>query len=448
MGLGLLGGGVGAARYFAERGARVTVTDLRGKDVLASSLQSLRDLPITFVLGRHEEDDFRNADLIVRNPGVPESSPFLSIAQSARIPIETDASLFAREVFRPQGKYFVIGVTGTKGKTTTAMLIGEGFRAAGLPVAIVGIPQTSFLQTLSSLEKNHHPSIIVAELSSWQLESLAHHAVSPPIAVFTSFFPDHLNRHRTMASYLEAKTTIFRFQKGSDVLVIPEGISDLEEILRPRPPRSIIRVENEAINALPPLVIIGAHQRKNAALALAAINAAASHRSFLWQWDPQKTAEALRAIASFRGAPGRLELIATINGRLFVNDTTATNPEATAAALSSFEGPIILIAGGEEKGLPVEGLARAIEHRVKELVLLPGSASEKIRSALNPVYTARAVSSVDTMAEAVEIAWEKSSIGDTILLSPAAASFNLYENEFDRGSAFTSAVALLRSKRA
>lgn len=440
MGLGLLGGGVGTARYFLERGADVTITDLRDEETLRPSLAQLKIFSFRGVFGRHEEKDFQNAELVVRNPGVPDSSPFLTIARNARVPVETEAS-----ILMSQSRAFVLGVTGTKGKTTTSQLLTEVLRAQGAEVFLTGLPGTSFLKTLGETE-GRAGAVIVGEFSSWDLESIVPHRISPPVALITNLFPDHLNRHGTMEAYLEAKAAIFEYQHKDDVIVVPESERTLCERAKKSPGRLCLVPEQE-IDAMPRMLVPGRHARRSAALALTAAQEAIGHVRWPFSLLRFSQEKAFNAVRSFPGVEGRLQTVAVCKGRSFVNDTAATNPGAVEAALDALAGPLVLIAGGEDKGLPYTALAERIAGRVKHIVLFPGSASEKLEHGLHDAGFTAISSKVDGMKEAVLAAWDASNAGDTILLSPAAASFNQFRNEFDRGEQFVDAVKKLCSFR-
>ena len=439
----------------------MTVTDLTPEAELRPTLEKLRGLPIRYVLGRHDEHDFRETDLVIRNPAVPNDSVFLKAAQMASVPVETEASLFLSAA-RALG-IFVVGVSGTKGKTTTATLIAEGFRALSLPVKLTGTPGTSFLAALDRLE-NLRPTayptvsaspqamragsiqpIVVAEFSSWDLESCVPHRLSPHIAVLTSFFPDHLNRHGSMEAYREAKKSVACFQSDGDTLIVPSDDETLRIIAERSPARRHL-VTQEEIDALPEIALVGAHQRRNAALAVAAILEALRHPAFPFSGAGAEMAPALGAICAMPALPGRLERIAVIGGRVFVNDTAATNPEAGRAALEAFDLPVLLIAGGEDKGLPYDRFVESLVRRVRHVILLPGTATEKIHKEIRKHAVSVSVTDVESVEEAVNAAWRESHSGDTILFSPAAASFNLFRNEFERGEAFCNAVKTLSTQ--
>jgi len=212
MGLGLLGGGVAAARYAVEHGAQVTVTDLRDATVLAPSLARLDGLPIRFVLGRHEMEDFARAEVVVRNPGVRRTSPYLAVAQAAGARIEMEIAWFFRAC---QGQ--IAGVTGTRGKSTTTMLLHTILDAAGLAPLLGG--NLGSIETLSLLPQVTPGRWVVLELGNWMLEGLHPIQRSPHLAVFTNLLPDHLDAYDSMAGYGEAKSSIFRYQGPNDIAI-------------------------------------------------------------------------------------------------------------------------------------------------------------------------------------------------------------------------------------
>src|SRR6476659_7491172 len=212
MGLGIHGGGLGVARFLADHGANVTVTDLRGPELLQSSLDALADLPITYVLGRHRDEDFRAADLVIRNPGVPRESPYLQIARANGAAIEMEMTLFFRLCPGP-----ILGITGTKGKTTTTLLTAAILREQYHDTVIAGNLRVSALEALPRITAG---TPVVLELSSWQLEGLGEAKLSPQYACITNISPDHLDRYGSMEAYAEAKAQIFLHQHEDDILIL------------------------------------------------------------------------------------------------------------------------------------------------------------------------------------------------------------------------------------
>lgn len=438
MGIGVFGGGIGTVRYLAARGAQVTATDLRDETTLAPALEKLSDLPgVDFVLGQHRDEDFRSADVVVKNPGVPLSSPYLNVAHDAGVPVETDASIFLTTVAAMRPQPFVVGVTGTKGKTTTATLIAHAAEVLTAHVFLTSTPHTSFLATLDTIEKTLQPHmLVVAEFSSWDLESIAAHRISPPVAVITSFFQDHADRHPTLEAYAEAKSNIFRFQKESDVTLLAEQMKEglLAKIAKETAPNFQFIPTNQELAAC--LTVRGAHQQSNASLAYAAVKAICERKKE-WTFPKKKVIERL---CDFPGLPGRFQKIGEWKRRTLINDNAATNPGATQAAVQEIKTPLVLIAGGADKKLDFTELAQALRTRenIRAVVLLQGDASEKLVRALSasqkPAFPL--ITGITSLTEALTAAFKESREGDAILFSPAAASFNMFANEFEREKAF------------
>ncbi|MBI3913240.1 MAG: UDP-N-acetylmuramoyl-L-alanine--D-glutamate ligase [Chloroflexi bacterium] len=445
MGLGVHGGGVGVVKWLVKQGARVTITDLKARIELESSLDQLRGLPAEFVLGEHREADFANAELIVRNPAVPRESKWLKLARARGIPIEMEMGLFFAQL--PRGGAQVIGITGTKGKTTTTLMVGAMLKATNSKTVVAGNLRVSALEFLDQIDET---TPVVLELSSWQLEGLEPHAASPRIAGITNIYPDHLNRYRDMNDYARAKAAIFRFQQPSDFVVL-----NFDNRISTHLPRGFARVVwtsargslregayrdgdalmwkwdgmREKILDLGEFKLPGEH---NIANALTAIAVAKS-----WGVPAEIIASAL---ANFRGVEHRQELVAEIGGVRFINDTTATAPAATIAAIETFQPTarrIVLIAGGADKELDFIEMARVIAHKVAHLILLEGSATEKIVEAVERVGAGALLRGrFDTMRAAVDRAREIAQAGDVVLLSPGCASFGMFANEFERGDEF------------
>lgn len=449
MGLGLHGGGVGVAKFLAKNGANVTVTDLKSEKELTHSLARLAGLPIRFVLGEHREEDFKNADLIIKNPGVPDDSPYLSIAHTHKVPIETDMGLFW-ELCPSQN---IIGITGTKGKSTTTTLVYQIIKTEHQNAQIAGNIRVSPFEILKKIKKD---TPIVLELSSWQLEGLAQHKISPRIACITNILPDHLNRYRTMEAYAEAKKNIFKFQKNTDYVIMnydnpilqqPSFCLNLKRIYwfsRKKKVGTGVFLQKEHIifkekklehyiAALSDLAIPGTHNLENV---LAAVTIACVYGI--------RRTNIKKILREFRGLDSRLELVREIRGVKYYNDTTATMPDATIAALQTFNTPIILIAGGADKNLDFKNLAKVIAEKVKYLILLSGTATEALKKNVEKHALDLPITIVHSMAQAVQLAQKQAEKNDLVLLSPACASFGMFENEFDRGEKFNKEVQTLK----
>lgn len=415
MGLGINGGGVEAAKFFCRRGSKVIVTDLKKRSDLKKSIKQLKNFPgIKFILGKHKEKDFSKADLIIKNPAVPWNSPYLKIAKQNNIPVYTDIDIFF-DLVNPKK---IVGITGTKGKSTVSTLCYLFLKSKYQDVLLAGNIGISPLKIIPKVKED---SIIILELSSFELENLKK---SPHIAVITSLFPDHLDRYENFQTYLEAKNPIFKYQKESDILVL-NSKDDLAKKFSKGAKSKIYFFEekegknDKGIN----------YSNLSAAIAVAKIFKIS-----------KKNIE--KVVSNFKGVPNRQELVAVKNGVRYINDTAATTPQSVMFAIKNFKNrfpknKIILIAGGMDKKLDYCDLAKEIKKKVNYLVLLPGSASDKIKKEIDGFKN---VCFVKSMEEAVEQASERAEKNDIILLSPGAASFNLFKNEFDRGEKFIKEV--------
>lgn len=442
-GLGLHGGGVGTTKFFVKLGSRVIVTDLKNGRELAPSLAKLRrHQGITYHLGGHRAGDFRVADYVIKGPGVPENSRFLKIARQANIPILSDVEIFFLACPAP-----VIGITGTKGKSTTTWLLGQ-FLRKGLRrrVWVGGNIRRSVLEFLPRVKKQ---DLIVLELSSFQLDSLKHSRKSPHIALIMNIFPDHLNRYASMAAYTASKAGIFKFQKPGDRLFINARDPVLRRIAA-RAKSKVIRFDPRRI-LLPYRESIPFHVQDFHLPNIAAAVAVARHLG---------AGEVVikKVLRGFPGMPDRMELVRKLDGVSFINDTTATNPEAARRAVVATKRRIgkhglHVIAGGYDKGLPVKDFMRALRQHAASVIFLPGTATEKMKARVPPLLQLRRagksqkskvrVLDADSMRGAVRRAYRSVKRGDVVLLSPGAASFGLFKHEFDRGEQFTRAVKRL-----
>lgn len=452
MGLGLHGGGLGVTRWLLEQGAQVTVTDLRTADVLKPTLSQLSDAQVEFVLGEHRETDFENADLIVRNPGVPRESRYLEIARQRGIPIRMELGLFTELL--PRGMQQVIGITGTKGKTTTTLMTGAILKRANPKTVVAGNLRVSALELLDQIDAE---TPVVLEMSSFQLEEFQDLKTSPRIAAVTNVYPDHLNRYRDIDEYTWAKAQIFLHQAPRDFVILnfdngictrlrPKAIGQVIWFSRNRAIKQGARLDKDwlvwndeqgtqkiiATEAL----LAGQHNVENALAAIAITKA--------WGAENGVIAEALR---DFKSVPHRLEPVRELDGVQYINDTTATAPSATLAALKTLGsqgGTIYLIAGGSDKGLPYADMARAIGERDVQVILLDGTATEKIEAALKAANAdVKIVARAASLQGAIEIGKSKAGAGDVVLLSPGAASFGMFANEFERGDRFREIVMAL-----
>lgn len=429
MGLGLLGG-IGDIIFLAQAGADLIVTDLKPSTELRPSLQKLRKFKnIKYTLGRHELADFRDRDLIIKAPTTPLDSVYIKEARKNKIPITMWAALFS--TFAKQVGAKVIGVTGTRGKTTTTEMITHILKTAGKKVISGGnIRGTSILASLPKLTKD---TIIVLELDSWKLQGFGEMQISPDISVFTTFFPDHMNYYRSnMQKYFEDKAYIFSAQNKKDFLFAGEQVLP---IIKKWEKKSKFKIKSKIITpaaTLPKgftLSIIGQHNIYNASLAVEVARLLRIKDTYI-----------KKSLKSFKGVPGRLEFIRSINGIKYYNDTTATTAEASVVALRALgeNHNIILIAGGSDKGLSMTALVNEIPKYVKVTILLSGSGTDRIKKYIKNYIE------VSDFKKAVQIARDFTQKGDVVLLSPAFASFGMFKNEYDRGDQFNSIVKKLR----
>jgi UDP-N-acetylmuramoylalanine--D-glutamate ligase len=429
LGLGLLGRGVNVAKFLAELGAELTITDLKTAEVLAPSLKQLKKFKnIRYVLGKHNLEDFCNVDMVIKAAGVPLDSPYIKEAKKNKIPVEMDASLFAK--FTPAT---IVGVTGTRGKSTVTHLVEHILNLAYPKHVFVG-GNVRGMATLPLLKKTKVGDIVVLELDSWQLQGFGDAKISPHVAVFTNFLVDHMNYYKgDMNAYFNDKANIFKFQKEDEVLIVGEQAAKEISV------RFAGDFKDDAFLARKSIVpkswkikIPGEHNRANIACAIMVA------RELDVAEDIIK-----KGVESFLGVPGRLELVRTVGGVKYVNDTTATTPDGNRAALLALSEKkkknIVLIAGGNDKELDFTDMAKLIHKTVKGLVLIEGTATEKLLKVL-PKKTSYPVYVVDKMKDAVDTAREFARKGDTVLLSPGATSFGIFKNEFDRGDQFVKLV--------
>ncbi len=456
MGLGLYreGSGISAAKFFIGKGAQVTVTDLKTKDELKSQLGEIKEfcrksrIPnpesrIRYVLGRHRLEDFKRADIVVQNPGVRRGSEYLVAAEKAGAKTVSDISVFLS--LAPTNN--IIGVTGTRGKSTTTAIIHKMLKSMDAHAEMGGnILRSPFV----FLNKLHEDTPVVLELSSWQCESLERIKKSPYIAVFTNLMRDHLNTYKGMADYAVAKSLVYKYQSPEDIVILNRDNEWTRKLgknvssrrfwfsLRPFAGENGIFVKNgkiifrldgaeEAVAEVSDVAMTGAHNLQNALAAVCAV-----------RLSGVGSAAIRKVLKNFKGLPNRMEEVREVKGVKFINDTTATTPDATIAALKSLgKGKnVILIFGGADKKLEYGSAAPVVKKFAKAVVLLPGTAEAKIKKALRGARIYPAAS----MKEAVKTAVKLAGRGDCILLSPGAASFGLFKNEFDRGEQFIEAV--------
>jgi len=422
VGLGLQGGGLGVAKFFNELGAKVKVTDRKTSQQLDQSLKQLQGLNIEITLGEHKLSDFLEADVIFKGPSVPWDLPQLKAAQRKGIPVEMETSFFAS--YCPAK---IIGITGTRGKTTTTMMIYELLKTNGLNPYLAGnIPQTPAINLLKTVNANDW---VILELSSWQLSGFASKKISPHIAVFTNLYPDHLNLYDNMNDYFSDKKAIFSNQKEDNYLVINES---LKTKINPQEVKSkIIYFNGQQFNE-EFQYLKGEHNKENAAAALVVAN--------ILNLD---SLQCINTLKSFQGIPYRQQIIGKKDNIIFINDTTSTTPTATIKAIDAFaDKPIYLILGGNSKNLPFDHLINEL-NKVKKIILLAGTFTREIESKLKEKYIDKITETYSDLEKAVLKAYKLAKIEKEetyVLFSPGATSFAMFDNEFHRGEEFNRIV--------
>ncbi len=423
MGLGLLGRGLNDALFLIKSGAIVTVTDLKNRQQLAPSLEKLKDLPVRVKLGGHDPADFVETDMVLRNADVPKSSPFLKLARDHGVPVEMDESLFC--------KYFtgrVIGITGTRGKTTTTEIAFRVLKHVQPRTFLAG--NIVGLATLPLLKDVRQGDTVIMELSSWQLQGFHEAKISPNASVFTNIYPDHLNRYSGMEDYIQDKKAIYMYQRGDDFCLF-NGDQDSTRALYAEAPagKDFFSYSDAPVDL--DLKIPGAHNISNVAAA--------------WRLVTKLGIEDVivrKVVENFRGVEHRLEPLGAKKGIQFVNDSTSTTPVAGIMALKSMKAErIFLIAGGADKKLDLKRFAEEASRRAHKIALLEGTATPNLYSDLVSFGAKNKIVGVfDDLKKAVLCVYDQASVGDVILLSPACASFGLFMNEFHRGECFKSIV--------
>ena len=439
MGLGLLGRGLGYTKFLAECGADLIVTDLKTKRQLLNSLKELKKYKnIKFVLGKHNLEDFKDRDMIIKAAGVPLDSIYIKEAKKNEIPVEMDVSLFtklAKDVI-------IIGVTGTRGKSMTTTLIYEILSKSKKYKSKVHIGgNIRGVATLPLLKKVKKGDILVCELDSWQLQGFGDSKISPHISVFTSFMQDHMNYYKdSMVNYFNDKSNIYKYQKKGDILIIRP---DMRRYIPQTLISELIVINRDDVEKYD-FSVPGQHNRENLACAVAV-----AEKLKVSKTDIAKT------ISAFEGLEGRMQYLKSVNEVKIYNDNNATTPEATIAGIKALSKStykikprIILISGGSDKKLSLYDLVKTINRLTKTTILIPGSGTDILSNFKiyrnNNLPSSKKIHKSKNLKEAVQKALEISEPGDTILFSPAFASFGMYNNEYERGDEFLKIIKELK----
>lgn len=436
MGIGLLGRGLGDIQFLAENGAEIIATDLKSENQLKKSLQKLKKFKnITYTLDRHLLKDFKKRDLILKGNGVSLDNKYIEAAMRENVPVHMSLGLILDIIRKEKIDVTVIGITGTKGKSTTTALIEAILKKSGKKYHVAG--NIRGIANLPLLKKVQDGDIILAEMDSWQLQGLHAAKISPNIAVFTNFFEDHLNYYEgSMEKYFHDKSAIFQYQNKDDTLIMTNEAkrSIADYISKPLQSKKIIASFGEKLQKQK-YTIFGKHNEKNIALA---------YQTAKQINISDKTV--FSALESFKAIDGRFQFIKTKKDVDFYNDNNSTTPESTIASLQSLEKRfpernIILIGGGSDKNFNYQKLSRYIQRNISFSILFSGGATDKIKSYFGPRFE-RVIETM-SMKTAVNIAWEKAEPGDIIILSPGAASFGIFKNEYERNDLYLKYIKLL-----
>jgi UDP-N-acetylmuramoylalanine--D-glutamate ligase len=445
--LGAARQGLALARFLVRQGARVTLSDHRPAAQLEQAMKSLEDYPVRWALGGHPLEVLDGADLLCLSGGIPLTLPIVLDAQRRGLPLSNDSQIFMEAV-----PCRVIAITGSAGKTTTTTLVGRMAAAAAIFPHRAWVGGNIGLPLIDRLDEISADDVVVLELSSFQLEQMT---ASPQIAVILNITPNHLDRHDTMAAYTAAKARILEFQTAQDTAVLGRedaGAWNLAPIVKgrlvsfsvARPPEGetgafldedVFCFQDYVggdlrVTPLAPRNMMTLRGRHNVLNALAAC-AVASAAGF-----PQQAVQ--QGISGFNGVPHRLELVRNLHGVCWYNDSIATAPERTIAAIQSFDEPLVLLLGGRDKKLPWEDLAALVHQRVDHVVVF-GEASPLILRALGEQQPGRrpyTLAHCQTLHEAISAAAEVAEPGDVVLLSPSCTSFDEFTDFEERGERF------------
>lgn len=441
MGLGLFGGGQGVTQFLCRYGARVTVTDKRSPEVLAPTLAELEGLPVRYVLGEHREEDFTETDLVIPSPAVPRDAPHLQLARKRGVPLETEMNLFFKFC---RGK--ICGITGSNGKTTTTSLVGAMAAEEWPGVRVGGNLGKSLLPDVEAIRPEEW---VVLELSSFQLEDLASIERRPEVSLVTNLSPNHLDRHHTYEAYVAAKRTILEpagapcaaVLNGEDPLTRAWGRDRTATCYFGRvgtvtPGAEGVWLDERGAEVFhsrggtrrplftaQDLALVGRFNLLNAAAAAGAALAMGASIPAI-----------VRGVRGFRAVEHRLEPVVEVDGVKYLNDSIATTPESTIAALEALGPNAVFICGGSSKGCSFRALGQTLARRARGVVLL-GQTADAIQAEI-PATAELKVLRARSLEEAVASARQLAQPGDRVILSPACPSYDMFVNFVERGRKF------------
>jgi UDP-N-acetylmuramoylalanine--D-glutamate ligase len=427
LGLGLQGGGVGAVKFFHEMQCSLRISDLKSEEILMPSLQKIQNICIEKMETDKNSLDFVDwADIILVNPGVSHSSDIYKYALTRNKIILMEEALFVSLC-----PVETIGVTGTRGKTTTTSLIGELLQTKYKTHLSGNIAGSETLISLFEI-KNEEEKVLM-ELSSFQLAGFHTLKVSPSVAVITNIYEDHLNVYPDMNAYVFDKKAIYLYQKSNNVLLINKRFVDspfFKEDLKHRTGKVEIFSKEDVLKY--EISLNGDHNKENFAAAIKTAQIFGISEN-----------EIVSVVKSFKGVPFRQEKIREYQGVTYINDTTASTPTAAIKALEAYpSGHIVLIAGGNSKNCDYQELIEMIKKTCKQVVFLKGNATDDFRNAIirSGMSEAQVGQIFDNFEKAIDFARAKSERGDYVVLSPGFTSFGMFNNEFERGERFNKIV--------
>ena len=448
--LGLARQGTALVRYLVREGADVTVSDLRDADALRETLALLKDVPVRYVLGEHPPSILDDADLLCLSGGVPADAPIVAQARQRGIALSNDA-----QVFLERCPAQVVGITGSSGKTTTTTLVSRMLQQSGFMTWVGGNIGRPLVDRLGEIRENDR---VVIELSSFQLELMT---ASPGVAAVLNVTPNHLDRHKTMPAYTAAKRRILDSQVEGDLALLGHddaGSRELAPAVRGRLAFFSMRGEvpgdmgaflrdelitlrldgqEHSVCHSGEIKLLGRHNVLNVLAACALAGGVGA------------PVEAMRQVAtSFTGVAHRLQLVRSLAGVRYYDDSMATAPERTVAALHAFDAPVVLLAGGRDKALPWEDMAQVALRRARHVVAFGEAAGLVEREIRNEKLENRnekleGLTRVETLEEAVEEAARVARRGDVVLLSPGGTSFDAFKDFAERGERFQALVRAL-----
>lgn len=458
MGLGLNGGAFQVLKWLLAKGAKLTVTDIKTAQVLKPTLDQIKKLAaahnIKFILGEHRAEDFKNKDLLIQNPGVPANSVYLKIAKKNKIPIVNEAVMFFALYPHPK-----IAVTGTRGKSSTSSIIHHILKQKIKTNVIAGnIATTPMFAVLDKLKKDSLP---VLELSSWHLENLGDYKASPQISVLTNVLVDHLNRYKDFNAYKQAKINIIKYQTKNDFAILNWDnihtktaakytkakvyyFSLINKVSRgvylknnnfyfvDHPLRHEASKKESLVMTTQNIKLLGQHNLSNIAAAICVAKIIGIDNSLI-----------NKGVNSFKGVAYRLQLIKKTKNLQVFNDATSTTPDATEVAILAMQDKtIVLLAGGQDKNLDYQELAKIIKNKVAKTILLAGTGSAKLIKELKKIKypSTNLFTDFNDLEQALLEAKKQSKNQEVLLFSPAAASFNMFTNEFQRAKMFDQLV--------